>query len=87
MLASERALSQVRDSGSPITEAATSRYQALLAFINDVRRSCSLVEEVDNSRGSPNLISFLERLRDKTWGDIKAIPFSCVVSSCHFERA
>ncbi|KAF8559367.1 RINT-1 family protein [Imleria badia] len=78
---SESALSQMRHSSSPITTAATSKYQALLAFVNDVRHSCGIVEDTGNSHGSLNLISFLERICDKTWADMKATLFSMLVSA------
>ncbi|KAN0100870.1 RINT-1 / TIP-1 family domain containing protein [Tylopilus felleus] len=78
---SESALSQIRHSSSPITTAATSKYQSLLAFVNDVRHSCGGVEDVGNSNGSLNLISFLERVCDKTWADMKATLFSILISA------
>lgn len=80
---SELAVSQMRNISSSITTGATSKYQALLAFVNDVKRSCGPVEDIGNSHGSLNLITFLERICDKTWADMKATLFSCVISSGH----
>lgn len=80
---SESALSQIRNSSSPITTATTSNYQALLAFVNGVRHSCSVVEDICDLHGSLNLTSFLEKICDKTWADMKATLFSYVTSSGH----
>ncbi|KAG9314616.1 RINT-1 family protein [Chiua virens] len=78
---SEGASSQMRHFNSPITAAATSEYQALLALVNGVKHSCSPVEDIGNSHGSLNLISFMERIRDKTWADMKATLFSTLISA------
>ncbi|KAF8446227.1 TIP-1 family-domain-containing protein [Boletus edulis BED1] len=78
---SEDAVSQMRRSSSPITTEATSKYQALLAFVNEVRHSCGLLEDIGNSHGSLNLISFLERICEKTWADMKATLFSTLISA------
>ncbi|KAI9572694.1 RINT-1 family protein [Boletus coccyginus] len=78
---SESALSQIRNSSSPVTTATTSNYQALLAFVNGVRQSCGVVEDICDLHGSLNLTSFLERICDKTWADMKATLFSTLTSA------
>ncbi|KIK99787.1 hypothetical protein PAXRUDRAFT_822405 [Paxillus rubicundulus Ve08.2h10] len=78
---SESALSQMRRSVSPISAATTSEYGALQTFISDVTRACNAAEELGNPNGSLHLISFLQKVRDKTWADMTAVLSSTLISA------
>ncbi|KAF9229614.1 hypothetical protein BS17DRAFT_805254 [Gyrodon lividus] len=81
LVLSELALSQMRRSSSPISATMTSEYGALETLISDVTRACSAVEEFSNPNGSLHLISFLQKVREKTWADMKAVLFSTLISA------
>ncbi|KIJ68701.1 hypothetical protein HYDPIDRAFT_173364 [Hydnomerulius pinastri MD-312] len=68
-------------SGSPISAASTSAYESLQKFISEVTHACSAVEELGNSNDSLHLISFLQKVRDRTWTDMKAVLFSTLISA------
>ncbi|EPS99064.1 hypothetical protein FOMPIDRAFT_1125069 [Fomitopsis schrenkii] len=65
--ASERAASQV---DTAITLSSVNEYDALVRFIDSVRKSCAVVDEVAGQQ-QLHILSFLESLEHKTWSDMK----------------
>jgi len=70
---SEGALSQLRDAPSPISSSSTSEYNSLSGFVNNVVQTCNAVQDVGSVEQSLHLVTFVRRIRDKTWSDIKGI--------------
>ncbi|KAG1754984.1 RINT-1 family protein [Suillus paluster] len=77
---SEGALAQLRGAPSPISTSSTSEYNRLSAFINNVVRTCDAVQDVGSVEQSLHLVTFVRRIRDKTWSDIKGM-FSVKLAS------
>ncbi|KAI6045100.1 RINT-1 family protein [Pisolithus marmoratus] len=77
---SEAAVSQLHTRSSPLSTASVSEYATLQSFTADVTRTCRAVEDLGNSHGSVHLLSFLEKLCEKTWADMKAILSATLVS-------
>jgi hypothetical protein len=72
---SESAVQHIRDSPSFITESSVIKYQALQDFVSSVSEGCSQVEDGAGQHTS-QLLSFIERVRDKTWTDMKTVLFA-----------
>lgn len=70
-MARESSAQQIRVTGSSISAASVKDYQALQEFVVKVSESCSMVED-GSGQQTLSVISFLERIRDKTWADIKS---------------
>lgn len=66
---SEAATQQARDFSS---HSSISEYTALQAFVASAIEKCAVVEQAMEQHPL-HLISFLQDLRDKTWGDIKTV--------------
>ncbi|KAH7883865.1 RINT-1 family protein [Phlebopus sp. FC_14] len=78
---SEAALSQIRNSSSPISATSISEYGSLQRFIDDVAHACAAVQEIGSSDDSLHLTSSLQKLRQKTWMDMKAVLSSTLISA------
>ncbi|KAJ7456570.1 TIP-1 family-domain-containing protein [Mycena latifolia] len=69
---SETACEQIRSSSTtaPLSSASVTEYQSLQDFVTKVSDAC---ENVGDGAGKQtlNLVSFLEKIRDKCWADIK----------------
>ncbi|KAJ8596789.1 hypothetical protein M405DRAFT_756987 [Rhizopogon salebrosus TDB-379] len=70
---SEGALSQLRDAPSPISTSSTSEYCRLSAFVNNVVQTCNAVQEAGSVEQSLHLVTFVRRIRDKTWSDMRGV--------------
>jgi hypothetical protein len=70
-MASESSAQQICASTSSITPAALGDYKALQDFVSKVSEACSAVEDGAGQQ-SLHVVMFLEKLRDKTWADIKS---------------
>lgn len=72
LMRSESAVSQIRtsDSSAALSLASVKEYHALQEFVSNVTKSCSQVEDGAGQQ-TLQLVTFLERIRDKTWADIK----------------
>ncbi|KAG6331170.1 hypothetical protein ID866_7919 [Astraeus odoratus] len=81
LVLSEAAVSQLRSSTSPISAASASQYATLQAFISDVTRACKAADDIGSSQGSLHIVSFLEKIREKTWADMKAILTTILLSA------
>ncbi|KAI6134109.1 TIP-1 family-domain-containing protein [Pisolithus croceorrhizus] len=78
---SEAAVSQLRSRSSPLSAASVSGFATLQSFTTDVTRTCRSTEDLSSSRGSLHLLSFLQKLGEKTWADMKAILSATLVSA------
>ncbi|KAJ7293754.1 TIP-1 family-domain-containing protein [Mycena rebaudengoi] len=69
---SEAACDQIRSSPAmaTISHASVTEYQTLQEFVDKVSNSCSSIED-GAGKQTLNLVSFLEKIRDKCWADIK----------------
>ncbi|KAF8993873.1 RINT-1 family protein [Hymenopellis radicata] len=67
---SAAAVEQISTPPLTITESSISNYKELYHFAARVSDACSEVE--GDGKQSVNLVNFLEKLRDKTWSDIKS---------------
>ncbi|KAJ7225939.1 RINT-1 family protein [Mycena pura] len=69
---SEAACEQIRSfpSTAPVSYASVTQYQALQAFVTKVSDACVNIED-GTEKQTLNLVSFLEKIRDKCWADIK----------------
>ncbi|KAJ7693622.1 TIP-1 family-domain-containing protein [Mycena rosella] len=69
---SEAACEQIRSSptAAPFTYASVTEYQALQEYVTKVSDACASVED-GAGKQTLNLVSFLEKIRDKCWADIK----------------
>ncbi|KAG2156521.1 RINT-1 family protein [Suillus bovinus] len=70
---SEGALTQLRGTPSPLSKSTTSEYSRLSAFVSDVSRKCDSVQDIGSAEQSLHLVTFVRRIRDKTWSDIKGL--------------
>ncbi|KAG1904794.1 RINT-1 family protein [Suillus fuscotomentosus] len=70
---SEGALAQLRATSSPLSKSSTSEYSRLSAFVSDVGQACESVQDIGSAEQSLHLVTFVRRIRDKTWLDIKEI--------------
>ena len=66
---SERSVGQVNSS---TTLSSVSEYEALVCFVDSVRRSCTTVDEIAGQQRL-HIVSFLESLKRKTWSDMKRV--------------
>lgn len=78
---SEAAASQLRSRSSPLSAASVSEFATLQSFTTDVARTCRSTEDLGSSHGSLRLLSFLEKLSEKTWADMKIILSATLVSA------
>lgn len=69
---SESAIQQIHASASSITEASVTEYQSLQDFVTTVTKSCSKVDDVAGKQ-TLQLVTFLDKIRDKTWTDMKGV--------------
>ncbi|RDB28861.1 RAD50-interacting protein 1 [Hypsizygus marmoreus] len=67
---SEGSTKQIHDSRVSISASSLSEYQALQLFVAKVSEACSKVED-GSGQQTLHLVQFLERIRDKTWGQIQ----------------
>ncbi|KAJ7139717.1 TIP-1 family-domain-containing protein [Mycena epipterygia] len=69
---SEAACDQIRSSPTtaPFSYANVTEYQSLQEFVTKVSDACASVED-GAGKQTLNLVSFLEKIRDKCWADIK----------------
>ncbi|KAF7340034.1 hypothetical protein MVEN_01921300 [Mycena venus] len=69
---SEAACAQIRSSSSttPLSTASVTEYQSLQEFVTKVSDACAGMED-GTGKQTLNLVSFLEKIRDKCWADIK----------------
>ncbi|KAG0703168.1 RINT-1 family protein [Suillus ampliporus] len=77
---SEGALAQLRGAPSPISTSSMSEYNRLSAFVNNVVQTCNAVQDIGSVEQSLHLVTFVRRIRNKTWSDIKAM-FSAKLTS------
>ncbi|TFK36815.1 TIP-1 family-domain-containing protein [Crucibulum laeve] len=64
------AASQQIDSSSAVTLSSLDVYQSLQGFVVNVSRACSVVEDSPSTVGL-HLVTFLEKIKEKTWSNIK----------------
>lgn len=83
---SESAVQQIRNSLPVITESSITEYQALQDFLSNVSKGCSQVEDGAGPQAL-QLLSFLDKVRDKTWTDMKGVLSVWVVTICLFTKA
>jgi len=69
---SESSARLIRAVAPSISPASLSDYKALQDFVSKVSESCSTVENASGQQ-SLHVVLFLEKLRDKTWADIKSV--------------
>jgi hypothetical protein len=69
---SESSAQKIRASTSSISPASLSYYKDLQDFVSKVSEVCSTVEDGSGQK-TLHIVVFLERLRDKTWADIKNV--------------
>ncbi|KAJ6604224.1 TIP-1 family-domain-containing protein [Mycena vulgaris] len=69
---SEAACEQIRSSPTtaPLSYASVTQYQSLQEFVTKVSDACTSIED-GAGKQTLNLVSFLEKIRDKCWADIK----------------
>ncbi|KDQ54870.1 hypothetical protein JAAARDRAFT_160141 [Jaapia argillacea MUCL 33604] len=74
---SESSINQLRKAPTtPLSPTSLSSYQSLQSFVSSVSQACSDVEDGGESQGDEpklHLILFLEKIRDRTWIDIKGV--------------
>ncbi|KAH7927393.1 hypothetical protein BV22DRAFT_1085155 [Leucogyrophana mollusca] len=78
---SEAAVAQMKSSSSPLTVASTSEYKTLQVFIQEVSRACGAVEDLGSEHSTLHLAKFLQRIRDKTWSDMKGFLSASLLSA------
>jgi hypothetical protein len=69
---SESAVEQIRASSSDIAESSVTEYKVLQDFVANVSKGCSGVEDGAGQQ-ILQLVTFLGRVRDKTWADMKGV--------------
>nr|GAT43660.1 predicted protein [Mycena chlorophos] len=79
---SEAACNQVRASlaTAPLSQSSVTEYQALQQFVDNVAAAVSDVED-GTGKQTLNLVTFLEKIRDKCWADIKGALSSTLLAA------
>lgn len=66
-------MSQLRGAPSPISSPSTSEYSRLSVFVNNIVQTCNVVQEAGSVEKSLHLVTFVRRIRDKTWSDMRGV--------------
>lgn len=75
---SEAAVKQVRDSSCSLTEASVSNYQSLCDYVSKISVACLHVED-EAGKQDLHLVTFVEKVRDRTWADMRGVLSTWVV--------